>query len=78
MKTWEIESIEVQWDYVILDLKYKKDHVNLHMHYQYHAFSYQYAVHNASEEAKHFELTKIFTNYNALWTAENSTKFSST
>ena len=71
MKTWEIESIEPQGDYVILDLKFKKDHVNLHMHFQYHRFSHLYAVNNAGEEAKHFELSKLFTNFNlsALWTS---------
>ena len=71
MKTRGIQSIEAQGDYVILNLKYKKDHVNLHMHYQYHTFSYQYAVHNTGQDAKHFELTKMFKDYNlsALWTA---------
>lgn len=71
MKTWDIESVEAQGDYVIIDMKYKKDHVNLLMHVRGHTFSYQYCVHHAGPDAKHFELEKLFSNYKLsnIWTA---------
>lgn len=63
MKTWEIESIEAQGEYEILDMKYKKDRVNLLVHYRRHPFSYPYAVNHAGEDAKHFNLQTHFSNY---------------
>ena len=70
MKTWEVESIEAQGDYVILDMKNKKDHINLLLEYRRYSFSYTYAENNVVADAKHF-LKDLFTKYSlsSYWTA---------
>ena len=75
MKTWEIESVEAQGEYVILDMKNKKDHINLLLHFQKHTFSYIYATNNVVEEAKHFDLDALFSKYalSPYWTARKLT-----
>ena len=86
MMFWEIASIEAQGDYVIIDLKLEKDHINLYLHYKDHTFSHVYAQMNVSEDAKHFDLPSIFSKYalSPYWTARkvtsllvNITKFNS-
>src|ERR1700737_496874 len=75
MKTWEIESVEAQGEYVILDMKNKKDHINLLLHFQKHTFSYIYATNNVVEDAKHFDLDALFSKYalSPYWTARKLT-----
>ena len=75
MMFWEIVSIEAQGDYVILNLKLEKEHVNLHLHYKEHIFLYVYAPMNVSEDAKHFDLPNIFLRYalSQYWTTRKVT-----
>ena len=63
MKTWEIESIEAQGDFVILDMKNKKDHINLLLDFRRHTFSHTYAQNNIVDDAKHFDLVNLFSKY---------------
>lgn len=48
VKEWEIESIDGQYKYVVLDLKQNNDHLNLLLHYMRHSFSHVYACNNSS------------------------------
>ena len=75
VKTWEIESVEGQSEYVVLDLKNKNDHVNLLLHYKIHTFSYVYACNNSSPDAKPFNLNLHFSSYtlSAYWTSRKLT-----
>ena len=75
MKTWEIETIEAQGDYVILDMKNKNDHINLLLHFKKHSFSYVYAVLNSGPEADPFNLEAAFSKYalTSYWTARKLT-----
>ena len=75
LKTWEIESVEGQSEYVVLDLKHKNDHINLLVHYMKHTFSYVYACNNSSPDAKPFNLETHFSNYvmTAYWTSRKLT-----
>jgi hypothetical protein len=77
MKNWEIESIEAQGDYVILDLKYNHDHVNVLLDYQKNTFSHTYAEMNVVENAKHF-FKDLFTKYtlSSYWTTRKLTTLS--
>ena len=43
MATWEIESVEAQGNYVILNMKYNNDHVNVLLDYLSFTFSHVYA-----------------------------------
>lgn len=74
-KNWEIESAEAQGDFVILDMKNKKDHVNLLLNYLLHPFSYAYACNNVASDTKHFNLDALFTKYalSQHWTARKVT-----
>jgi hypothetical protein len=63
MATWETESVEAQGNYVILNMKYNDDHVNILMEYLMHTFSHNYAINNVSEEGKRFDLDKLFGKY---------------
>ena len=56
LRTWEIESVEGQSEYVVIDLKNKNDHINLLVHYKKHTFSYVYACNNSGPDAKAFNL----------------------
>ena len=60
---WEIESIEAQGEYVILDMKINKDHINLMFNYLMHPFSYVYVSNNVAVDAKHFNVDDLFTKY---------------
>lgn len=55
----------------ILDIKNKKDHINILLHYLEHSFSHVYACMNARAYAKHFNMEGLFTKYtlNQYWTA---------
>jgi hypothetical protein len=77
MKNWEIESIEAQGDYVILDLKFNHDHVNVLLDYKKNPFSHTYAEMNVSDNAKHF-FKDLFTKYalSPYWTARKLTALS--
>ena len=77
MKNWEIESIEAQGDYVILDLKFNHDHVNVLLDYQKNTFSHTYAEMNVVDNAKHF-FKDLFTKYalSSYWTARKLTMLS--
>src|ERR1700737_507232 len=74
-KNWEIESVEAQGDFVILDMKNKKDHINLLLNYLLHPFSYVYACNNVASDAKHFNLDALFTKFTLSqhWTARKLT-----
>ena len=75
---WEIESIEAQGDYVILDLKCNSEHINLLLNYMDNTFSHTYAQNNVVEEAKHFDLDAAFSKYalSPFWTARKLTALS--
>ena len=75
MIQWEIESIEAQGEYVILDLKCNKEHVNLLLNYMTNTFSHTYAQNNVTDDAKHFDLDAHFTKYalSPFWTARKLT-----
>jgi hypothetical protein len=77
MKNWEIESIEAQGDYVILDLKFNHDHVNILLDYQKNTFSHTYVEMNVADNAKHF-FKDLFTKYalSSYWTARKLTALS--
>jgi hypothetical protein len=63
MKTWEIESVEAQGNFVIFNMKYKNDQVNVLLDYLKHSFSHNYAYMNVSEEGKRFDLPNLFIKY---------------
>jgi hypothetical protein len=75
MATWEIESVEAQGNYVILNMKYNDDHVNVLMEYLMHTFSHNYAINNITEEGKRFDLDKLFGKYSLSqhWTSRKLT-----
>src|ERR1700738_4220749 len=70
-----MERCATQGEYVILDMKNKKDHINLLLHFQKHTFSYTYATNNVAEDAKHFDLDALFSKYalSPYWTARKLT-----
>jgi hypothetical protein len=80
MVTWEIESVEAQGNYVILNMKYDDDHVNVLMEYLHHTFSHNYAINNVSEEGKRFDLDKLFGKYSLsqLWEPTFSPEYGNT
>ena len=75
MVSWEIKSIEAQGEYVILDMKFKKDHINLLLNYMKNTFSHTYIQNNVVKEAKHYDLEGLSTKYtlSPFWTARKLT-----
>ena len=75
MATWEIESVEAQGKYVILNMKYNNDHVNVLLDYLAFTFSHVYAQMNVKEECRRFDLNNLFTRYSLSqhWTARKLT-----
>ena len=63
MATWEIDSVEAQGNYVILNMKYNNDHVNVLLDYLAYTFSHIYAQMNVKKGGKRFDLNNLFTRY---------------
>lgn len=71
MRSWEIESIDAQAYYVILNIKYRKNHINFLLHYLEHFFSHMYTCMNVEADAKHFNLGGSLPNVHPKPTMEN-------
>ena len=58
-----------------MDMKNKKDHINLLLDFRRHPFSHTYAQNNVVEDVKHFNLVNIFTKFSLSqhWTARKLT-----